>query len=450
MSLLSIYNHSPIPVQNLMTTIKGLLFKKERFGKEYYESLSEFKERKYGDYNELLQYQWERTEELIRYALENSAFYKDFYKDIDVESVIKKREITLLPILDKETVRQNIKRMYTINDKEGIESNTSGTTGKSIRFVYRRDDLQRRMAYLDAFKIKHGYIPLKMKRASFGSSKVVPKTQVKKIFWRDNLAINQRLYSGYHCKGDNVKYFVENLKKYKPESIDGYPSAIYEISQYILEHDVDMGFIPIAVFPTAETLLPHYKTIIEKAFKCPVRDQYASSEGAPFIIECSEGKLHYCMDTGIIEFHEDGRMLVTCFETHGTPLIRYDIGDRAFLSTDQKCRCGCCMPIVERIEGRSMDYIRSPQNGKFSAIYLSLVSAEFNNSIIAMQFIQNDINTVEVNIVADENYRDDMAQIIIDKLHYSLGNDVEIIVRRVQELIKESSGKTRFIINNIG
>ena len=449
MGLMTIYNNSPIFLQNLMTTAQGWLYRLERYGREYREALAEYRNRDYTDGEALREYQWAKTEELIRHALANSEFYRDFYRNVDMEDALRRRDLSAFPVLEKELVRQNIGRMYTLPEQNGILSNTSGTTGKSMRFIYTHRDFQRRMAYLDAFKIQHGYIPMKMKRASFSSAKVVPPGKKTTVFWRDNLAIKQRIYSGYHCKGDNLRYYVADLNRYQPQSLDGYPSAMYELAQYILQNGITLDFTPIAIFPTAETLLPHYKTAIERAFGCPVRDQYASSEGAPFINECTDGHLHYCMDTGVIEFCEDGRMLVTCFETHGTPLIRYDIGDKAFLSSASQCSCGCAMPLVERIEGRTHDYIQSPKNGRFSAIYLSLVSGDFNNCMKAMQFVQNDLYSVDVNIETDSNYKPEMDQIIIDKLHYSLGSEVEIRVHRMDEISKDPSGKFRFIINNI-
>ena len=449
MGLMTLYNRSPIFVQNMMTTAQGFLYRLERYGAPYRKALRAYRQTDYTDGHALAEAQWARAEELIRHALANSEFYREFYRDVDVETALKNRDLSAFPVLEKEIVRQNIERMYTLSPKDGVVSNTSGTTGKSMRFVHTKEDFQARMAYLDAFKMQHGFIPMKMKRASFSSAKVVPPNAKTTVFWRDNHAIRQRIYSGYHCKGDNVRYFVESLNRWKPQSLDGYPSAMYEIAQYILQNNITLDFTPIAIFPTAETLLPHYKQAIEKAFRCPVRDQYASSEGAPFINECTDGKLHYCMDTGIIEFCEDGRMLLTCFETHGTPLIRYDIGDKAFLSDADTCGCGCAMPIVERIEGRTHDFIQSPRNGKFSAIYMSLVSGEFHNCMKAMQFVQNDLHAVDVNIETDDAYDPGMDQIIIDKLHYSLGDEVEIRIHRLDEIPKDPSGKFRFIINNV-
>ena len=71
------------------------------------------------------------------------------------------------------------------------------------------------------------------------------------------------------------------------------------------------------------------------------------------------------------------------------------------------------------------------------------------NSIREMQYIQNSIDSVDVYIVVDENYDEDMNKIIMKKLYYSLGADMKINIHKVSELKKESSGKCRFIINNL-
>lgn len=449
MNLLDVYNNSPIFLQNIFTSLQGMLYTKKRYSGEYNNALAEFQNRDYSNIETLQEYQNKRVKELVKYAFENSPFYREFYKGIDINSINTVEDLKKLPILEKDLVRINIDQFYTISQKDAEVSNTSGTTGKSIKFYYTKFDIQRRMAYLDHFKLQHGFVHRKMKKASFTSSKVVPQNQKSKIYWRDNISVRQRIYSGYHCKGDAAKYFVDNLNKYKPHSIDGYPSALYEMAKYILNNNIRMAFTPIAIFPTAEPLLPHYKELIENAFGCPVRDQYASSEGAPFITECKCGNLHYCMDTGVIEFDHDGEIIVTCFETHGSPLIRYKIGDKAYLAQETKCDCGCAMPVVDRIEGRTLDFVYTQDKQKVTAVYLSLVSGDFLNSMKAMQFIQNDFTSIDVYVETDDSYTKEMDQIIIDKLRYTLGSKMDIRVHVVDEIKKDKSGKFRFIINNV-
>lgn len=450
MDLMKIYNRSPIFLQNIFTTLTGVKNRCERYTSDYREALEEYRKTVYETRAQAEEKQAALLQNFVRFAFENSEFYKEFYRDIDLAKIQTVDDLKLLPILEKEIVRQNIERMYTISEADGIASNTSGTTGKSMKFLYTKRDFQRRMAYLDAFKESRGFLNMVMKKASFNSSKIVPAGQKNKIFWRDNFAMKQRIYSGYHCQPENAKYYVDNLNEYRPDSLDGYPSSLYVLAKYINDNDIRLSFVPKAIFPTAETLLPHYKEEIERAFRCKVFNQYASSEGAPFVIECECGKLHYCLDSGVIETDKNGDMLVTCFETHGTPLIRYRVGDRlVFSNSKERCGCKSVFPLVERIEGRSADFIESKSNGRFTSIYLSLVSADFSNSIEAMQFVQNSAGKVDIYVCADERYKpDSMDRIIIDKLRYTLGEDMIFEIHRVSKIPKDPSGKYRLVINN--
>ena len=46
------------------------------------------------------------------------------------------------------------------------------------------------------------------------------------------------------------------------------------------------------------------KKILKKAFNCPVRNQYASSEGSPFITENTDGELELGPMSGYFELEK--------------------------------------------------------------------------------------------------------------------------------------------------
>jgi len=101
------------------------------------------------------------------------------------------------------------------------------------------------------------------------------------------------LYSSFHLTEKNITYYIDSLNDFKPVAIDGFVSSIYEIAFYIKRKKVKLKFQPKVIFPTSETLTEDYRKTIEEVFNCNVRDQYASSEGAPFVWECEYGNLHY-------------------------------------------------------------------------------------------------------------------------------------------------------------
>lgn len=203
---------------------------------------------------------------------------------------------------------------------------TGGTTGKSLTVYERKQDIQKRMAILDYFKMRHGFKNIEMKKRLLWGN--ILFHQISKVkFWRYNAAIKQMVYSSFHLTENNMPYYIESLNKFKPKAIDGFISSIYDIALYMDRHNIKPDFKPLAIFPTSETVTQEHREIIE-SFGTKVRDQYASSEGAPFVWECECGKLHYDVTTGVIENIEDSNeILVTSFTSYGTPLIRYRIGD---------------------------------------------------------------------------------------------------------------------------
>jgi phenylacetate-CoA ligase len=437
-----------------MISVYGYMLKKERYGKQYYGYIESMKNRDLSDINNEKEIQNNEFLRLLHYAVERSPFYKRFYRDVDLSQIKSLDDIGKLPILEKEILRQNIKDVFTINPLDGILYFTGGTTGKSLMVVHTKEDNQKRVAIIDSFKLRHGFENIKMKAARFSGKNIVPLGQKKKFFWRDNRPIKQRIYSTMYISQENIPYYVENLNRYKPEEIDGYPTSIFEIANYMKEHNIKTEFTPKAIFSTAETVLPVYRQVIEEVFGCPLRDQYSSNEGAPFITECICGQMHEDITTGVFEHikTENGiKLIVTSFFTYGTPLIRYDIGDNIIeCDTQIKCNCGCSHPIVKGIEGRKSDFLISEDRGNVTLCSLSNVIKGLPNCVKNVQFVQNDLKQIDIYIVVDTGtYKPEYDDLITKKMTYRFGGKMMFPIHKVNEIAREKSGKYSFIKNNI-
>ena len=225
-----IYDHSPIFFQNFMTSVYGYTLKRTRYGKYYHEHIQLLKKLHTYSKEQLLEYQFDEMKKLLLYVNEHSKFYHDLYKGIDIDNIKTVEDIKLLPIVTKEMLRKNIEDVITIPKKGAVADHTGGTTGKSLIVYNRVEDVQKRMAVLDFFKLKNGFENIKMKKATFMGKHIVPPTQKKKVFWRYNKPIKQMLYSSFHLTEENIPYYIESLNNYKPEAIDGFVSSIYEIA----------------------------------------------------------------------------------------------------------------------------------------------------------------------------------------------------------------------------
>jgi phenylacetate-CoA ligase len=449
----NIYYISPIFFQNIMVSIAGYNKNKYRYGKHYYDQLKFLKKYDLWNFNEKLEYQNSQLIKFINYAYENSEFYQKIYKNIDVKSIKDVSDLKKLPIIDKEMLRKNINNVFTISSRGSVKMHTGGTTGKSLMILMTPEDMMKRMAFLDHFKARVGFIHLKMKRATFNGKHIVPNNQSKNIFWRYNRACKQMIYSPFHINEKNMSYYVESLNKFKPHAIDGFFMSIMDIANYIDRHNISLTFIPKAIFPTSETITETGRKIIEKVFKCKVYDQYASSEGAPFITECKNQISHVEMASGVFEhFRKDSNeVLITSFTTHGTPLIRYRIGDAITFSNDNiKCKCGIESLIVNSIQGRELDFLYSGKGAKISVVNIANGFKIIPNAIIRPQLIQNKIDEIEILLEVDNTlYKQKYDDMLKNEFLNKFGHETKIIIRHVENIPREKSGKYKMIKNNL-
>jgi phenylacetate-CoA ligase len=230
---------------------------------------------------------------------------------------------------------------------------------------------------------------------------------------------------------------------------------LLEIARYGLAHNITFkeGIVK-AIFPTAEQVDDYTRSQLETFFKTKVYDQYASSEGAPFIIECKKGNLHLELQSGVFEVLDaqdqptkEGRLVVTSFTTHGTPLIRYDIGDALKLS-DETCNCGNNNPLVEKILGRTNDFIYSEEVGKINLGNLSNALKDVKG-VMKFQAIQDRKDALKILLVTDSKlFTEKDQRVFMANLRARVGKKMHIDLEFVDEIANEASGKFRMIKNN--
>lgn len=449
----SLYFNLPVWIQNLAISIYGNKLRKSRYGKHYQVKFEDFCKDKSLNLDDELTVQNLKLVEFVNFAVKNSEYYRRKYSHINLAKFKGLKDLNLLPPISKEELRENLENIYTIEDKDAIKSFTGGTTGKSLEVRFTLTDFQERMAYLDAFKSKLNVDidPFKSSKATFSGRELLGKKAPKNnVFWRYNKAYNQKLYSTFHMNDKTLPFYIKELNRSKPEILNGFVSAIYELAKFVESNNVSLSFIPKAIFTTSETLLPFHRELIEKVFNSKIYNQYASAEGAPFITECVEGSLHYNIDTGVIENKEGSNsILVTSFTTYGTPLIRYDIGDEVeFMEGD--CKCGSSHPLVKAVRGRMVDFLVAMDSSKVSLSHLADVIKGMPTCIKKVQFCQSKPDEITVKLVIDEfQYHSKYNDLIIDSVKYRFGDAVYVKIEQVDDIAREKSGKYSLIKNKL-
>lgn len=460
----AIYSQLPVSLQNLLISGQGLIFRGQRFGRNFQMDLEAAIERSRWAAPRIEEWQIKTARAFFAHAAETSPYWQARFADADFDPAKLRdiEDIRRVPVLEKEDLRKHADKIAssTYRQDQLIPVHTSGTTGSPIRVGFTLADMQARMAFLYRMFGLFDIVPFS-KSVRFSGRALFPNAARNRVFWRMNYAANQMLMSSYDLHPDNLAIYVDRIASYRPELIDGYPSSIFVLARFINAQGRSGLISPKAVMTTAETLEEYQRSEIERAFGgCPVINQYASSEGAPFITQDTNGEMVVNTDTGIFEFVRPGtdepagsgeiaEMLVTSFTTHAYPLIRYRIGDTVLLPSEPKRSAVWDMPVVEQVLGRQEDILYTPERGYIAS--LNKVFASAPASIKESQIIQLEDTIFLIKVCVDDAKKfsmDDM-NAPMKELRSRVG-EVEIRVEVVDHIPRGANGKLRAVVSLSG
>ncbi|MDF1723035.1 MAG: hypothetical protein P1U59_00880 [Alcanivorax sp.] len=442
----AVYRKLPFWMQDVLITIVNV---------------NQYRVRRKGAYREFREYyskSWDKDKANWEVEAEyRLALFLDFARaGSSWFSSVHVSELSAFPVQEKADVINHLYDIATIDENSAIVSLTGGTTGASMKVLYTVEDTQERFALLDTFRAYHGY-EIGKKVAWFSGKNLATDGDVKKgRCYRDDLINKIRFFSTFHINERNFDSYWNALERCSPEFIVGFPSSVFDICEIADRKGLKLRNRVKVFFPTAEVVLPQHRDVIGRVLGCKLVDQYASSEGAPFILECAYGRLHIHPLSGVFEVVDEnfkpaleGELLVTSFTTHGTPLIRYRVGDRIKLAPpDECCECGSTFPLVERIDGRTSDYVLSPENGRVNLGNLSN-STKSVTGIIAFQVIQDFQDEIDVHVMASDLFTASERAKFIDALRERVGPTMSINLKVVKDIPREKSGKFRIVKNRL-
>lgn len=441
----------PPLIQNIAISIYGFKRELKRYGGNFPNELKRIKNQEYANAEYIHNYQKEELRKLL-FAADKSEHYHLIFDRMKINLTDNPYDILKkMPILSKQELRGNEQLFQTGRSKGDMVVHTSGSTGTPLTVRMNIEDFRLRMAMLERMKLRYG-IDHRSRHISFVGKKITSNNS--KSFWRYNRAGHQMVMSVYNLSEENANAYIKAIKAFQPEMIEGYPSAISIVAKWIIDRK---DSIPLkCVLVTAETLSDEQKAVMEEAFCCPIVNYYGSTEGAPMITPCECGNLHVDYESGIIEFLDDNnlpvpeghpaKMIVTCFTTKRTPLIRYDIGDMAIVGSN-KCKCGRQTRTVKMIIGRCDDVFSTPEKGYVGRLSttLKLLPSFVRKAQIRQIALTRFVLILESSQELSKEQKDVLIHDMLDKLGH-----VEVEIKYTDQIPTGANGKFRSQISLIG
>lgn len=383
---------------------------------------------------------------LLRHATSTTPFYSAFTEF---------RELGDFPVINKTIIRENLDGfLSTYFEKEKLHRvTTSGSTGAPFTVFQDAGKRYRHQAENIYFSEEAGYKP--------GSRLYYLRVwnSINRKSWLEKKLQNIIAEDISDLSEDVIKNLIDKISKDRScKSVLAFSSTLEALSQFVIRQPEPLPVEVKSLIAMSESLPDGAKHILSKAFRCPVVSRYSNMENGFIAQQCIKENSEYHINTG--SFHvellrddidepanegDPGRIVITDLFNYGMPLIRYDTGDIAILST--RSGCGIPGPVFTRVEGRKVDFIHDTRGHPLSPHVITNTMWKYASEIQQFQFIQNgrDIYLLKLNCKGEKFSR--LNELIKDYTHY-LGKDAKIKIEFIDEVPVLSSGKRRKIVNN--
>ena len=454
----SVYDASPPLLQNVMASVLGLQKNNYRYGHPKYQFWHDFySEQTTWDESSLREYQWSEFIKTLEHACETVPFYRERYRQLKISpsSIRSRDDLPKLPYTTKDDLRTHSSRMISdLYDPDSLNMDpTSGSTGQPLRLYNDREATARNYAIRWA-QCRPG-ITRRMRYANFTGTEIVRPEVSHPPFWRSNYASSQRLYSVFHMNDETLSHYVDNLNAYRPEWIYGYPSAIYTLADFMDRKGLRLKRKLKAVVTSSEQCLDEYREVIERVLETKLWDEYGQAEFAGLAFQCECGKLHENIPYSLMEFiptgeEEDGfqccELVCTSIINPAWPLIRYRVGDVALVDPDARCPLGKPGRIIERMQGRTANFLETKDGRKISNIS---VMAKKCHNMKACQAVQEKRGEMTLRIVRDDQFVDADADHAVREFRKKIGGEdkMEIRIEYADSPLLTQSGKFLMIVS---
>jgi phenylacetate-CoA ligase len=414
--------------------------------------------------DELLALQRDKLQRLVEYAYQYVPYYRRTFEQAGFHpDDLRKDPASLrkLPILTKAIIRENFDEMLTTEPQRRRRMSklaTSGSTGHPLIFMqdsnfrdYVTADIQRHLGWAGwEMGEQQALIWGAIVDASLWRSL---RTRIIDWVW------NRFQTNAFVLTDETLTAFANRVQRQRPRILFGYASSLYRFAQFVRQGRYQ-NITFDGVFPTAELLLPAVRQYLEETFQGKVFNRYSTLDLGGVACECeAHTGLHISAENNYVEIlcggrpaepDEVGDIIVTNLNNWGMPFIRYSIGDVGAWYAGGDCPCGRSLPMLQAIEGRTVDTFRTRDGrtvwaGFAGAAYRCLASP----AVRQFQVIQKSLDKMIVRLVPDGEVSQSTLDEIVRAIQTAFGDNVEVEFEFMDEIPTLPSGKHQYAMSEL-
>ena len=420
--------------------------------------LHSLEESQWWTHDPLCELQNRKLQRLIAHVYQYVPFYRRVMKaqGLTPADFQTTDDLVKLPITDKYVLTNNLNmlRDHSIPKNELVAVSSSGSTGERLHYWTTRKQKAKKWAGLFRYWEMAGY-DFGERYATFTVSSnrgFINHPKVSKLEW----GMMRHLWLPMiEITDEKLDDYAQQIAEFQPVMLRSYASTAYFLARYMNRKGLNID-VP-AIVTTGETLSPHMRETIERAF-APGRvfNEYGG-DGMQIAGECDHHTgLHLNSETIFTEVIRNGKrvpdgemgeLVFTNLEATATPFIRYNIQDVGAI-THEPCSCGRGLPRITNLEGRLTDLFAT-HDGRWLSVHHFTGFFGHTPEVDAFQVIQHSVDEVEILLVVNESFTESHHQAVINTFSDYFGDDINLTLTFVDNIPTTPAGKRRFFISEV-
>jgi len=417
-------------------------------------------QRQWWSAEQIAEFQFAELRRLVDHAYQHSAWYRKRWQTLGMtpDQIQKLDDFRRLPLVSKEDIRQHAEEMLADNFAAlAYEHRTGGSTGVPLRFFLHRSSYEWRLAVsMRGYRwagCEDGERQFYVWGQPIGAPPLLQRLKVS----FHNAVLRRRVVSSFQFGEAQIQECLRQLNAFRPRVVVGYTSALCLLAKHILETNAPVVALQ-GIITAAESVSRVQRDLIEQAFHAPVFASYGSREFMLIGMECEKHHgLHLSADNLLVEVlrpdgapvanGELGEIVVTDLHNYALPFLRYRIGDLGVMS-NRACACGRGLPLLDRVEGRILDVIRTPDGRIVPGEFFPHLLKEFD-AIHQFQVVQKQLDCLILKLVLRPGEHKEQLRRLDQELRRVLGSHIMVQIETVANIPLTPSGKFRVTVSEL-
>lgn len=354
------------------------------------------------------------------------------------------------PVLQKDAVRACPEDFLALPRWRSVSATTSGTSGTPLVLRRSWSSVAYEQAVLDWLMLQGGVDPGRSRVAVLRGDDVKDPADRSPPYWRLAGGGQRLVFSSNHLEPDTVAHFVAALRRFAPQVLFAYPTALDSLCCLMLERGDELQ-VPLTLCGS-EMLTRETCRLAAQALQTRVLGYYGQAErvawawGDPFQGWCflpsysvnelqplersPEGDLHTIIGTGLWNA--------------AMPLVRYETGDQIRVAPGSDP-----VAIAEGRErfpaiiGRSGDYLVSPSGARLIAI--NHIPRDVPH-VVRTQFIQESADSVRILVVPAPGFDERSRRLLEEHASLKFPPSMRLHIETTTQLVRTAAGKAPLIV----